>query len=321
MNILNSDNRLVVKAEVVQYQPANFESLLDRFVNFLEVSSSSVHTYTFGVKRFLQYLSDNRIVQPKRETVLMYKRELIEKHCKPSTIALYLSSIRRFFTWLESEGIYSNITAGVKSPKQDAGHKKDAFSAEQLAGILQGMSRNTLQDKRNYAMFALITACGLRTCEIVRANVGDIRNVMGTPCLFIQGKGKTSKSDFVKLAPQVLAAIREYLALRGQVREDEPLFVSHAQRNNGGRLTTRTVSGACKSAMKKAGYNSSRLTAHSLRHSAITLALLNGQTLEDVQHFARHSNIATTTIYSHAVNRLKSACESVIAGAIFSMAV
>ena len=67
-----------MKAEVVQYQPANFESLLDRFVNFLEVSSSSVHTYTFGVKRFLQYLSDNRIVQPTRETVLMYKRELIE---------------------------------------------------------------------------------------------------------------------------------------------------------------------------------------------------------------------------------------------------
>lgn len=318
MNTMNSYNRLVVKAEIAQYQTANFSGLLDRFMNFLDVSSSSVHTYTFGVKRFLQYLSDNRIVQPTRETVLMYKKELIEKHCKPSTIALYLSSVRRFFTWLESEGIYSNIAAGVKSPKQDTGHKKDAFSAEQLKGILHGMSRNTLQGKRDYAMFALITACGLRTCEIVRANVGDIRNVMGTPCLFIQGKGKSSKSDFVKLAPAVLAAISEYLSERGQVRDDEPLFVSHAKRNNGGRLTTRTVSGACKQAMKNAGYNSSRLTAHSLRHSAITLALLNGQTLEDVQHFARHSNIATTTIYSHAVNRLKSACESVIAGAIFA---
>lgn len=285
---------------------------------FLDVSQSSVHTYSFGVRRFIEFLNEQSINMPTRETVLMYKKALTEKHCKPSTIALYLSALRRFFAWLESEGMYPNITAGVKSPKQDTGHKKDAFSAVQLQSIMQSMNRRTLQGKRDYAMFTLIAACGLRTVEVIRANVGDIREVYGEYCLYVQGKGRNTKSEFVKLAQPVIEAIREYLAERGNVDDEAPLFASCSKRNYGGRLTTRTVSGVCKNAMKSAGYNSIRLTAHSLRHSAVTIALMTGASLQEVQAFARHSNLNTTMIYSHEVNRLKSQVENKIAGAIFA---
>ncbi len=69
--------------------------------------------------------------------------------------------------------------------------------------------------------------------------------------------------------------------------------------------------------MKNAGYNSKRLTAHSLRHSAVTIALLGGLSLQDVQAFARHATIATTTIYAHNISRLTSLVENSIARAIF----
>ena len=69
--------------------------------------------------------------------------------------------------------------------------------------------------------------------------------------------------------------------------------------------------------MINAGFNSNRLTAHSLRHTAVTLALLSGQSLTDVQAFARHSNINTTMIYNHSVNRMNSHCEFSIANLIF----
>ena len=72
-----------------------------------------------------------------------------------------------------------------------------------------------------------------------------------------------------------------------------------------------------KTAMRQAGYNSSRLSAHSLRHSAVTLSLLGGQSLAEVQAFARHSNIQTTQVYSHAVERIRSMCESTVCNAIF----
>ena len=116
---------------------------------------------------------------------------------------------------------------------------------------------------------------------------------------------------------QVLDAITDYLKMRGNADETEPLFVGTGNRNKG-RLTTRTISAIAKTAMRQSGYNSRRLSAHSLRHSSVTLALLGGMSLQDVQAFARHANIATTTVYAHDVSRLKSMCENTIANAIFA---
>ena len=70
-------------------------------------------------------------------------------------------------------------------------------------------------------------------------------------------------------------------------------------------MSTRSISGICKAAMGEAGYNSSRLTAHSLRHTDVTLALLNGIGLEETMEFARHANIATTMIYAHHLDKAK----------------
>ena len=308
-------NELAVKQDIVQCKP-RFENMLNRFVQFVDVSALSLKGYNSGIRKFLAYLSENGITIPAREDVLNYKKALCEKYAANS-VALWMSALRRFFSWCESEGLYSDITRGIKSPKISHEHKRDAFSAEELKTIIAGISHKTLEDKRNFAMFTLITACGLRTCEIVRANVGDIHRIAGVLVLDIQGKGHASKDSFVKLSGHVVKAIEEYLQERGTVADDEPLFVSCSRRNKGARLTTQTVSQVCKRSMIAAGYNSKRLTAHSLRHSAITIALLQGMSLDDVSAFARHSSIGVTMVYNHAIQRMKSRCESSIASAIF----
>ena len=133
------------------------------------------------------------------------------------------------------------------------------------------------------------------------------------------GKGRTDKKDFVKLSAQTEKAISDYLNARGKVECDAPLFVSESKRNHGQRLTTRTVSMVAKKSMIHAGFNSSRLTAHSLRHSAVTIALQAGMSLPDVQQFARHSSINVTMIYNHSINRMNSMCENAITNSIFGM--
>lgn len=298
------------------FNSVTLEQLSNRFVQYLDVSEQSVKSYSVGVRKFLSFLQRNSIAQPTRDTVISYKREISAKYAA-STVALYLSSIRRFFAWCELEGLYVDITRGVKSPKQTHEHKRDAFTGDELKKILSSMSRETLEDKRNYAMFALIAACGLRTVEVMRADVGDIHSVGGVVMLDVQGKGHSSKDSFVKLSEPVQKAITEYLSARGHVSENEPLFVSCSRRNKGGRLTTRTISQVCKNAMIHAGYNSRRLTAHSLRHSAVTIALLQGLSLDDVSAFARHSSVSITMCYNHSLNRLKSRCECAVSAAIF----
>ena len=288
------------------------EKLISRFFEYLDVSNATNSTYRKGIRQFMKFMHSDNISRPTRETVLSFKRSLIERGLKPSTIALYLSALRRFFAWSASEGLYENITDGIKSPKQQAGHKRDYLSGSQI----QAMLKQT-QSNRDNAMIALIASCGLRTVEVIRANVEDIRILGDTTVLYVQGKGRSDKTEFVKLSEPVVKAIQEYLSSRGQVSGNEPLFVSESRRNKDQRLTTRTVSGVCKQTMRQAGYDSPRLTAHSLRHSAATLSLLAGVELSDVQQFMRHSSIATTMIYAHNVSRLKSLCESSVTAAIF----
>lgn len=306
-----------VKTEIKQCNNGmNISDMLNRFVQFVDVSKSSITAYMSGVRAFIRYLHDNGINNPTRDTVLTFKKALTETK-SASTTGLYLSALRRFFSWCASEGLYEDITAGVKSPHVDTGHKKDCFTAQQLKAIIGGIERNGVKGLRDYALFALMSATGLRCVEVMRANISDIRNIGGENVLYIQGKGKTSKADFVKLSAPVMEAIREYLKARGNVSENAPLFASVSNRNNGGRMTTRSISRVCKTAMREAGFDSRRLTAHSLRHSAVTIALLAGMSLQDVSQFARHSNISVTMIYSHDIERLKSRCENAISNAIF----
>lgn len=294
----------------------NISELANRFSQFVDVSALSLKSYNSGIRKFLAFLHENGITAPTREDVLNYKKALCEKYAANS-VALYLSSLRRFFSWCESEGLYANITASIKSPKISHDHKRDAFSAEELKSIIGGIDRNGLKGARDYAVFCLIASCGLRCIEVVRCNVGDLHRVAGVTVLDIQGKGHSAKDSFVKIAPHVEKAIREYLQERGAVSDNEPLFVSCSRRNKGARLTTQTISQVCKRSMIAVGYNSKRLTAHSLRHSSITIALLQGMSLDDVSAFARHSSIAVTQIYNHSISRMKSRCESSIASAIF----
>ena len=60
---------------------------------------------------------------------------------------------------------------------------------------------------------ALMTCGELHTIEVTKDKIKDLRSVGSVPVLYIQNNGKTSKSNFVKITPQVETAIRAYLKL------------------------------------------------------------------------------------------------------------
>jgi integrase/recombinase XerC/integrase/recombinase XerD len=82
-----------------------------------------------------------------------------------------------------------------------------------------------------------------------------------------------------------------------------------SHRNGGARLTTRTLRRIIKGRLQAIGIDSDRLTAHSLRHTAIILSLKAGATIQEAQALARHANINTTLIYAHNIDRIKQAPE------------
>ena len=243
--------------------------------------------------------------------------------CKPNTIKQYLQSVCQFFSWAASEGLYPNIAANIHAPKvkQDS-HKKEALSAADVLTIEKSIvanaannatraaankkdtagriSRATEQGKRLYAMYLLAVNCGLRTIEISRANIKDIEVKAGTAYLYIWGKGHSEADAKKTLAPEVKAAIDDYLASRTDAKTaNSPLFVSTGNRSGGKRIATTTISTMLKKAMQQAGFDSERITPHSLRHTTGTNVQEITGNLYLTQQYMRHANPATTEIYLH----------------------
>ena len=245
-----------------------------------------------------------------------YKRSLEADGLKNTTISTYIAVTRLFFRWTAQEGIYPNIADHIKGEKISREHKKDYLTAAQASDILKSIDTDTAAGKRDFSIVLLMTVCGLRTIEVARANIEDIRGAGEQTLLYLQGKGRTDKGDFVRLPEVVEKAIREYLKTRPEAKGTDPLFISNSNNNAGGRMTTRAISGIAKQSMKQAGYTSERLTAHSLRHTAVTLALIGGASLQEAQQFARHSDISTTTIYAHNLDKMKNTCADTIAAAL-----
>ncbi|OPZ71693.1 MAG: Tyrosine recombinase XerC [Firmicutes bacterium ADurb.Bin456] len=186
-----------------------------------------------------------------------------------------------------------------------------------MRAVLGIVDTQSLQGLRDYAMIALMVTGGLRTIEVSRADIGDMREIAGQARLYIQGKGKEEKADYAVLQPEVKTAIDAYLNKRGETDKDQPLFTSTSNNSTGERLSTRSISGIVKTWLQRAGYDSDRLTAHSLRHTAITLALLAGKPMREVQQFARHTSPVITEVYAHDLDRANNGCEEAIARAIF----
>jgi len=294
------------------------DDLYSRYIAFIDAKPKTIETYTRALKQFFKYIHQHNITNPTREDIIAYRDCHLGPTCKPSTVQNYMIVLRQFFKWAEAEGLYKNVAQNIKGKNISKEHKKDYLTGAQVKAIMGDIQQqDSLTAKRDYAIFALMITGGLRTIEVVRANVEDMRTLGENTVLSLHGKGEDERACFVKLPAQVERAVRDYLKARGKVSGNQPLFASTSNNNHNGRLTTRTISGIVKERLRASGFDSDRLTAHSLRHTAANLNLRNGGTLEETQQLLRHTNITTTMIYIKSIAREDNPSESRIANLIF----
>lgn len=299
--------------------PAVSFSWYDDFVNFIDVQAEETEiTYRKAIKQFFQYLHNFSITRPTSLDIRNYREYMKDRGDKATTVNLYITVVKLFFRFTAETGLYPNVADHINGLKLSDEHKRDYLSAKQVEMMLKAMPHKTVIERRNYAMVVLMVTSGLRTIELARALCGDVTLLGGTDVLWVQGKGRTDKADYVKLSFHAKQAIQDYLELRHEIGPQSPLFASDSNNSYGRPLTTRTIRGVNKPAMKNVGLVSPRLTAHSFRHTAATLNLLNHGTLAETQQLLRHKNINTTMVYNHDIDRMKNASETRVDDAIFS---
>ena len=292
----------------------NWRGLVATFVAAQDVKQSSRDLYNRTLSQFFKWVEDtNRSLSTmSRVDILEYKDHLTQEGLSALTIGSYIVSVRKFYEWAEANKLYPNIAKGVKTPKRVQAFKKQHLTDNKSSELLSYFEQKSLRD---FAIVNLILRTGLRTIEVVRADIGDITFKGERRILKVWGKGHTEKDDFVVLSDKAYIPIANYLATRKGAKQGEPLFVSNSRQNQGERLTTRTISHLCKEGLQAVGLDGKEFTAHSLRHTTAVAILKHGGAITDVQSVLRHTSPVTSQIYTVSVKeemRLETAPEMML---------
>lgn len=291
---------------------------------FIEIKSrKSIYTsksYERDIKDFfcVNSISEITIEDIKRVSIVHtqnYITKLMDKNMSSATINRKISSLSSLYNWLlkyqdNSNDIHIikyNPFGNLKEEKPVVNNKETEFlTKEECKILLDSIDTSTILGYRNKTILALALTTALRKSEIINIQLKHITTYTGYDVVKVIRKG--GKEDIVKLQENVLAMINEYVKLTERNKSDnfeEYLFIGHgANGNNKEKLDSSTLNYMIKKVCKNAGIDK-ELRVHSTRHTAITLAILAGATVEKVRDFAAHKNLATTNRYIHSIDKLK----------------
>ncbi|MGC7589009.1 tyrosine recombinase XerC [Bisgaard Taxon 46] len=274
------------------------QTQLEKYWNYLrierQVSPHTLSNYQRQLNRIVQILNGNGITSWQDVTPSVVRFILAESSktdkLHEKSLALRLSALRRFLTYLVQQGeLKVNAATGISAPKQGR-HLPKNIDAEQVQKLLSNDSKEPI-DIRDRAILELLYSSGLRLSELQGLNLSSIN----TRVREVRVIGKGNKERIVPFGRYASHAIQQWLKVRLLFNpKDDALFVSQL----GNRLTHRAIQKRLEVWGIKQGLNS-HLNPHKLRHSFATHMLEASSDLRAVQELLGHSNLSTTQIYTH----------------------
>ena len=144
---------------------------------------------------------------------------------------------------------------------------------------------------KEQCVLGLLYGCGMRISEVCNLSINDIDSAHQR-IKVVQGKG--AKDRFTLLPARLLAQLRAYYIAAN--RPCKHLFTSV---QTGRAMHVRSMQLVVNTAMQKAGFESGRFTAHTLRHSFATHLLNKGSNIHVIKTLLGHSKLETTMLYLH----------------------
>lgn len=162
----------------------------------------------------------------------------------------------------------------------------DIMSEVQVQQLFQ--TNLSLKEK---CVLGLLYGCGMRISEVCNLSIADIDS--GNKRIkVVQGKG--GKDRFTLLPDYLLSILRQYYVAAGR-----PVQYFFTSTQTGRAMHVRSMQLVVNSAMRKAGFESGKYTAHTLRHSFATHMLNQGNNIHVIKTLLGHSKLETTMIYLH----------------------
>lgn len=211
---------------------------------------------------------------------------------KTSTISRRVSTIKNFYSFLESEKIKTGILKKISLPKKES-YLPTYLTIEEVNNLLATFDNQTPKEIRNKAMIEIMYSCGLRVSELVNLKIKDIN--MEEKIIKITGKGQKQRE--VPIRDEAIFFLNKYInSVRKNLNIIDKQYVF--LNKNGKKLTRQYFFEIIKEHAKLAGINKT-ISPHTLRHSFATHLISNGASLNAVKELLGHQNIETTQIYTH----------------------
>ncbi|MBL7999938.1 MAG: tyrosine-type recombinase/integrase, partial [Candidatus Kapabacteria bacterium] len=279
------------------------ERLIDKFLESLEGKSKETRgTHQRCLRDFIRFLVSDKKFKYLVADVERYKHYLIsEKNMAEVSMSQYLSSLRRFCSYLVESGILEkNPAKRVSGGKRPQKHSRQHITLDELQKLVDVVQGKTIEHKRDKAIIYLIIGCAVSELEISRMNVGDIVHHGGQAFVQVHGKGKNAKDSTVPIPQPVLAAIQSYLDARDSVTPDSALIESKGRRSRTKKLTIRALRQCVHNRLIESGIKHARgmnVTPFSLRHTAAVMLAEMGLSVEQLMKRLRLEWRPTAMIY------------------------
>jgi integrase/recombinase XerD len=256
-------------------------SLRADFIGRLQLkgfSTRSITTYVATVAALAAFHKRSPLELSTGDIRAFLLHELNEKKLAARTVNLHAAALKTFYNFMAPGSTVMNGITNVKCPR----HLPVVLDTQEVHRLLDAIT-----NIKHKAAVTLLYSSGLRLRECVTLKTCHIES--GRMKIRVeQGKGK--KDRYTVLSQQALALLREYYQV---CRPKSWLFEGWY-----GHMHPRTIGKVVKDAARNANINK-RVSPHTLRHCFATHLLEQGVSLQVIQQLLGHSDIKTTTIYTH----------------------
>ncbi len=282
-------------------QPVTIVDWANEFLHHLQVEKgASEHTlraYATDLQQFVDFVAA-RLHTPDQIGSRHLRAFLAELHHRGyarKTLGRKMACVRTFLRYLLRHGVIdTNPSVGLRTPRERR-TLPEVLTVDEAERLIEDTAGTDWFSIRDRAMLELFYSSGLRVSELVGLNLSDLN--LENRVLLVRGKGKRER--IAPFGGTAAAALRNWLAVRGQVAKDgkwdkEALFLNRYGR----RISQRSVARMLGKRVRRAGLQK-HVSPHTLRHSFATHLLDNGADVRSVQELLGHKQLATTQIYTH----------------------
>ena len=262
-------------------------------------SHNTIINYSRDLLVFINYMTNelkiNDIKEIKTEHIENYIYSLNE-HLKAITINRKIKVLKQFFKFLmKEEYINHNILSSFETLKEDK-HLPRVLSKDEMSQFINELKEETIEQYRDKCMIILLYASGLRVSELCYIMLKNIN--LNKKMIRVIGKG--NKERIIPINQECADYLKEY------IEQYRPIYIKRNTpyvflTKKGEPLTREMFYNHLQKYINQSSLTK-KFSPHTIRHTFATHLLENDADLRSIQELLGHSDISTTTIYTHVSN-------------------